>query len=342
MTKKIKVVQFGTWAMCHAEHIMMTMRSMPELFEIAGICEPNEERLKRAKNRDAYKGLNILTKDEILNDKTIDAVIVESHELEQDKDALEFVKRGFNIHLEKPGGVSPAFEEMMSIAKKNKTVIHMGYMYRYNPAVKYAIELAESGKLGEINYVEAQMNTCYGEYGLNFLSELPGGMMYYLGCHLTDIVYRLMGKTEDIVPMNFSTHAKERLTLDAGFVIYNYNGKTSFVKTCASEINGDARRQIVISGTRATVEIMPLENPVEAPGIICPGDVSMKITYDNCYTGMRNFDLRSQTVKFPLYGRYDDMMIDFVNKVNGKPEKIYTYDYELEVHNMLMKSVNLK
>ena len=217
----------------------------------------------------------------------------------------------------------------------------MGYMYRYNPAVKYALELVKSGKLGKIKFVEAQMSTCYGKYGLDFLSELPGGMMYYIGCHLADIVYSVMGEPKEIIPMNFSTGSKQSLAVDTGFVVFGYDTGYSFVKTCASEINGDARRQLVISGTSGTAEIMPLENPLEAPGIVCPGDVPMKITYDGCYMGMRNFGVRSEHINFPLYGRYDEMMIDFAKKVNGEPENTYTYDYELAVHNMLMKCIGV-
>ena len=338
---KIRVAQFGTCGTCHADHVMMTMKNLPEYFEIVGICEQNTKRLERAQKCSCYDGLEWLTKEQILNDKTLDAVIVESHELEQDKDALEFAKAGFNIHLEKPGGASECFEKLVKTAKKNGTVLHMGYMYRYNPAVKYAFELAESGKLGKINYVETQMSIYYGMGGLNFLSEFPGGMMYYLGCHLTDIVYRIMGKPKEIIPMNFRTWTRESSALDTGFVIYEYENGYSFAKTSASEVNGDARRQLIISGTRGTVEIMPLENPLEAPGIVSPGDVHMKITYNDCYIGMRNYSIRSEHINFPLYGRYDEMMIDFARKVLGEKEKTYTYEYELEMHRMLMKSVGL-
>ena len=94
-----------------------------------------------------------------------------------------------------------------------------------------------------------------------------------------------------------------------------------------------------ISGTLGTVEIMPIENQLEAPGIVCPGDVPMKITYDGYYNGMRNFSVRSEYINFPLYGRYDEMMIDFARKVCGEEEKVCTHDYELALHKLLMKTL---
>lgn len=43
-----------------------------------------------AEQRECYKGLRWLTEEEILSNKTLDAVIIETHETEQDKAALKF------------------------------------------------------------------------------------------------------------------------------------------------------------------------------------------------------------------------------------------------------------
>ena len=337
---KVRVVQYGTWGWCHSAHIMQTMRSMPDIFEVVGICEPNEQRRERAVNMKCYDGLEWLTEDEILNNKTLDAVIVETHETEQDAAALKFVKAGFNIHLEKPGGATDDFLKAAEIAKSIGTVFHMGYMYRFNPAIEKAFELADSGALGDINYVEAQMSAKYSENALVWLGGLPGGMMYYLGCHLTDIVYRIMGEPQKVMPMNFATSCSGTGAIDTGFVLYEYENGISFVKSSASEVNGDARRQLVISGSKGTLEIEPLENPLDIPGVICADDVKCKITYRDHVKNVRDFALRSETVSFPAFGRYDKMMLDFAAKLNGEKENIYTYDYEMALHNLLMKSID--
>ena len=33
------------------------------------------------------------------------------------------------------------------------------------------------------------------------------------------------------------------------------------------------------------------------------------------------------------------MMLDFAAKLKGEKENIYTYDYEIALHNLLMKSI---
>lgn len=337
--KKIKVAQFGTWGMCHSDHIMSTIRNMPDLYEVVGICEPNERRRQRAEKTECYKGLNWLTEEEILNNKELDAVLIETHETEQDKAALKFAEAGFNIHLEKPGGATSDFEKAVNIAAKNGTLFHMGYMYRYNPAIRRAVELVKSGALGKILYTEVQMNVKYSCDAIAWLKNLPGGMMYYLGCHLVDLMYAIMGEPKEIIPMNFSTGIYGTDSLDGGFVLFKYNTGISFAKSCASEVNGDARRQLVIAGENGTIEINPLENPLEIPGVVCADDVKCKITFNDHVKNVRDFDLRSEIIKFPPFGRYDEMMIDFAKKINGEKETEYTYDYELAVHKMLMKSI---
>lgn len=337
--KKIRVVQYGTWGFTHSEHIMSTMQNFPELFDIVGVCEPDKERRTRAMMISCYNGLPWLTVEEVLNNKTVDAIIIETDELSQDSAALKFVEAGFHIHLEKPGGASNDFEKAVKAAQRNKKVFHVGYMYRYNPAIKEAVSLAKSGILGKINYVEAQMSARYTQYGLKELERLPSGMMFYLGCHLVDLVYKIMGYPKKIIPYHFSTGSENIACTDCGFVLYEYDRGISFIKTSASEVNGDARRQLIISGSNGTVEICPLENPLEIPQFVCPQDVKCKITYKNHINNVRNFDFRSEIVSFPPFGRYDDMMKDFVRKVNGEEETEFIYEHELAVHEMLLNSI---
>lgn len=50
-------------------------------------------------------------------------------------------------------------------------------------------------------------------------------------------------------------------TKDYGFCVLRYKNGLSFVKTCAAEINGAARRSLIISGTEGSFEIQPIELP---------------------------------------------------------------------------------
>ena len=331
----IKVVQYGTWGFTHAEHTMLTMRNLPKYFDVVGLCEPDQNRLKAALNRPAYQGLKIISKEELLAGYDVDAIIVESAEVEQADDALIFARAGYNIHSDKPCGASDeVFAELIKTVKEKNLIFQNGYMYRYNPAIVRATEIVRSGELGEIICVEAQMSQCYHGGMRRWLGDIPGGMMFYLGCHLADLVYQFMGQPSEVIPMNTATELEFPDVLDYGLALLKYPHGISIIKTAACEVSGDARRQLVISGTKGTIEIKPLESPFELPGTVCANKISMTITRPGHPT---MFADRPETVTFPPYGRYDGMMIDFAKTVAGEKENDFDYDAELAVHKLLTK-----
>ncbi len=335
--RKINVVQIGTWKYTHAEHIMMSMRSMPQHFNIVGICEPDGEQKQRALNIEAYKGLKWLELDEALNDTSLDAVIIETKELEQAKYALMFAEKGFNLHLEKPGAVNYGeFEQIVRYIKQNNAQLQLGYMYRYNPAVMRAVENIKAGKIGDLICMEAHMSQRYGRNMLDFLGELPGGMMYYLGCHLIDLLYLIMGSPKGIVSMNRASGLEGASSIDSGLALYEYDKGVSILKTVATEIDGNMRRYIAISGTKGTIEIKPIENPLIIPRVTNANTVSIVTKY---YPETVSGVLRTEEMTLAPYGRYDEMMLDFAKIVTGDKQNPYTLEHELAVFDLITKSL---
>ncbi len=336
--KRIRVVQVGTWLYTHSDHVMMSLRSMPHIYEVVGVCEPNEDYRKIAEDRAAYQDLKWFSLDEVLNDTSLDAVIIETHELEQGKYALMFAERGFNIHLEKPGASNvKEFEKLTDLANRNHTILQLGYMYRYNPAVQRALENIRSGKIGELIATEAQMSHRYGNDDLRTaLGEYPGGMMYYLGCHLVDLLYEIMGEPAKVIPMNRASGIEGTGELDSGLVLYEYPHGVSMLKTVATEVDGAMRRYLMISGTRGTIEISPIEYPVAAAPITNANTVTVTTKY---YPETHPDKMCTEALTLCPYGRYDDMMLEFAKYVCGDKPNPYTPDRELAAFRLLMRSV---
>lgn len=100
-------------------------------------------------------------------------------------------ERGFHIALDKPGSQDDKeFDALINKVEKSGTVFWMNYMYRYNPAVMYAYAKITNGDIGEVICIEGQMNTYHGEWLQQRYAQFDGGVMYYLGCHMTDIITR--------------------------------------------------------------------------------------------------------------------------------------------------------
>ena len=231
--------------------------------------------------------------------------------------------------MEKPGGLSAdEFEELVSVMKKTGKVFHVGYMYRYNPFIKEVISQAKNGEFGEIISVEAQMNCTHPASSRQWLETFSGGMTFFLGCHLVDLILQIQGEPKKIIPLNKSSNVDGVTAKDFGMVAFEYENGVSFLKTTAVELGGFARRQLVVNGTRATVELNPLEWYVK--------DSSNMQTCKITRTTLDWNDFGEKTVSEP-FDRYDDMMKSFAEYVNGEKQNPYTLDYELNLYKTLQK-----
>lgn len=325
---------------------MYALRTLPEYFEVVGVCEPDEKAKAVTMASDylakAYEGLEWLELEDVLSDKTLDALIIETNELDQGRMALRAAEAGFPIHMDKPGGEDLAvFEKLVETVKAKNLVFQNGYMFRYNPAMLKLFETIREGRLGDILNVEAQMSP--PRYSRGFTSSvmgyMQGGMTYYLGCHLIDLMYQLKGEPLEVIPMNACTGARDTDGLDYGFVVYRYKEGPSFIKTTSAEVGGSIRRQLVVTGTKGTAIIEPLEDMTEQlPELFCTNVVSLKLLLAK---GDEQSDWETETYDYPPFGRYTNMMIDFARMVRGESQNAYTPDYELAVFKMLLKSCNL-
>ena len=329
--KKIRIAQIGTGHL-HAGACFKTLRNRPDLFEIVGIAEPVPERVCRLTERAVYHDIPVYTAEELLAMEDLDAVTIETDEVYLTKYALAAAERGLHVHMDKPGGIELAdFEKLIATAKKNKTIVHLGYMYRYNPYVQQILEEVKRGDFGEIFCVEAQMSGHVDVELRKWMKTFPGGMMFFLGCHLIDLLLLLRGQPDEIIPFNRVTGHDGLDTTDYGMVVFSYPNGISFAKSNASEIGGFTRRQLVVCGTKKTVELKPFETLVEG------GQVTDKTEY--LTEAWFEKGTPSQT---PVFDRYDAMMEAFAKMAAGEKENPFTLDYELELYRTILKSCGVQ
>ncbi len=327
--KKIRIAQIGTSANSHGSVIFDTLKKCSDIFEIVGYSMPENEREKfpdMMKNFDNYKELPL---DEILNDPTIEAVTVETEEMYLTKYALLASQHGKHVHMEKPGGTSIAdFSKLISCVKNSEKVFHTGYMYRYNPYISEIVQQIKSGEFGDIISIEAQMNCIHPKELRSWLSNFDGGIMFFLGCHLVDIIYRLQGVPKKITAMNRHTGIDDATGEDFGLALFEYEHGVSFAKVSAVEMGGYARRQLVISGTKKTVELKPFERLSKEPPLLFTGKTE--------YTTSAWHKENGTYTETPPFNRYERMMRCFAEYVRGEKENPYTPDSELELYRILM------
>ena len=332
--KKIKIAQIGMNRYSHAPEIFHTMKIHSELFELVGYALVEDERETCAEKIEKYfAGYPELTLEEILNDPTIEAVAVETDEIHLTKYAQMAVDHGKHVHMEKPGSQNLAeFERLIESARAGGKVFHIGYMYRYNPYIAEAIERARAGELGHIYSVEAHMSRFDKKATREWFGSFKGGMMFYLGCHLVDLVLQLQGMPANVIPLNTATGLDGVNTEDLGFAVLQYPNAISVIRMGGTEVGGFHRRQLVICGEKRTLEICPLEESVP--------DAAQK--YMNTVSKTERWldeerHTKSDSATSEPFQRYEAMMTAFAVMVRGEKENPYTLDYELALYRTILK-----
>ena len=350
--KKIRIAQIGA-AHDHAAMIMNSIRKLSDIFEVVGYCDPEEDEVevdaetgqryvagypvpegRSELSYQNYEGVKKYTLEELLAMDDLDAVTVETSETNLFKYAQPFAEKGIHVHMDKPGGLEYAdFEKLVNTFKETGKVLHLGYMYRYNPEYLKLLEDIDAGKYGEIYSVECHMDCCHPLRKRDWLKKYKGGMMFFLGCHLVDIIYRIQGEPLEVLPMNCATETCGSAAEDYGFAVFKYPHGVSFAKTCAAEPGGFLRRQLVICGTKGTVIFEPFEGYTKEVG-----SSSLMTTVRVVDEDLFNWGNNGKWYDSEPFDRYDPMMESFAQLVRGEKENPYTMDYELKLYQLLLKA----
>lgn len=352
--KKIRIAQIGV-EHDHASQNMRALRSLPDVFEVVGYADPEKEIVYEpftgkqtltgyeykgnllGTGADAYTGLPEMTVEEILALPDLDAVMIETSETNLFKYSQMAAEKGLHVQMDKPGGLSYSdFETLANTFRRTGKILHLGYMYRYNPEVIRTLEEIKNGKYGEIYSVECQMSTRHPDEKRAWMGRYPGGMMFFLGCHLIDLIYQIQGEPEEVLPMNCVTGINGLTTgEDFGFAVLRYKNGVSFAKTCAAEPGGFLRRQFVVCGSKGTVEFKPFEAYSEEVG---SSDLITKVRdVDSDIFNWGNDGTRRET----RFDRYIPMLLAFASYVRGEKECPYTLDYELAMYKVLLKACGI-
>ena len=339
--KKLKVVQIGA-GHDHAACVIQTLMLQNDLYELVGYVVTDGDQEVWQANREAYKNAKKMTMEDVWKIPDLNAVVIESEDGHLTEYAIAAAERGIHIHMDKPGSISDQeFDRLIDLVQDRNLVFHTGYMYRYNPAVRKVIDDVRNGRLGEIYCVEAQMNCNHPESKRHWLGSYPGGMLYFLGCHLIDLIYSICGQPEEIIPLSMSSGIGGVTADDFGMVVMRYANGLSFAKTTALEIGGYERRYLTVCGTKGTVELKPLEwEPENIPDLFSAQTTQVKEAY--VQNGHENWHKRRESHWMPLFGRYDSMLRAFASYVRGETKNPYTYEYERGLHKLILKSCGVK
>ena len=325
--KKIKIGQIGI-GHNHGGEKMLAVRRFPELFEVIGYAEENERWIEKRGQLPVYADLPRYSVAELI--EKCDAVLVESDVWDLTRYAQLCVDAGKHIHMDKPaGGTLAEYKKVLDTAKAKRLTVQLGYMYRYNPAVVKCLEMVRNGDLGEIYSINAEMSTFHKPAYRKWLTNFGGGIMYILGSHLVDLIVYLLGEPQKVTA--FLKHSGlDGIDLpDNNLAVLEYDKALARIFVSSVEVNGFGRRQFVVSGSKGTVNICPLERPIT-------------MTYSDTTIADKTYEDRKVVLPFAdntADGRYDQMMQDFYAYTQGTKENPFTYEHDYLVQQVLDKIV---
>lgn len=146
---KLGIIGIGNMGSAHAWNVVKGY--CPEI-ELVAVADINPARIEWARDNlpDGVTGFN--TAEEMLDSGLIDSCIVAVPHYDHTKYAIECIKRGIHVMVEKPAGVySLAVKEMNDEAERHPEVVFgMMFNQRTNHIYRKMRELVQSGVYGEI------------------------------------------------------------------------------------------------------------------------------------------------------------------------------------------------
>lgn len=152
------------------------------------------------------------------------------------------------------------------------------------------------------------------------LSALPGGGMFELGCHLIDAVCVLMGKPSRV-------HAHSTPTGGDGFkdnqlAVLEYPSAVAAIRCNMTDPFGFPRRRFLITGTKGSMEVIPLES----------GRITARFS-----DPQGEYRAGEQQIALPVpAGRYDAELTAFAAAIRGGPPLPWHAAHDIAVHETVL------
>lgn len=240
MRSKLKtaVIGVGNIGKSHA-------RIYSEISNLVAVCDLNEK--LGSELADTFSCKYYKSYQEMLETEKPDAVSIAVPTSLHNKIAVEILGKKIPVLLEKP--ISDSLKnarEILEVSNKNKTPLMIGHLERFNPAVRKAKQLIESGKLGKI---------------VNIIARRVGGfppqikdvnIAVDLAIHDLDIVNFLMNEDPQKITVNKrKNHLMTREDSVEFFVLYK--NASAFIQS--NWVTPVKIRKLNITGTEGYLEL---------------------------------------------------------------------------------------
>ena len=146
-------------------------------------------------------GIAKRTKEEILADPDVHAVLIHPKSYLMADWAIEAMEAGKAVLCEKPAGRgSVDTVRLVETVEKTGQLFQVGYCWRYAPSVDQMQEVLKAGQLGKVLQVRAHAGCSHGEADTDHMRQPGdiGGAFYVIGCHTIDRLLLHFGMPQSV------------------------------------------------------------------------------------------------------------------------------------------------
>ena len=265
MSKKLKVgiIGIGNMGSGHAKSRLCKEGVCPDM-ELVAVADTNPDRLEWAKENLPESVARFATAEELLDSGLVEACIIATPHYFHPVYAIECMKRGIHVMVEKPAGVYlKQVREMNEVAQQHPEVV-FGVMFnqRTNHVYRKMRELVQSGKYGEIrrtnwlitNWFRTQFYYDSGSWRATWEGE-GGGVLMNQCPHQLDLWQWICGMPVKVLAKtkNGNWHDIEVEDDVTAYVEYA-NGATGVFVTTTGDACGSNRFEIQMDKAKLVVE----------------------------------------------------------------------------------------
>ena len=321
----LKVVQWGT-SHAHASGKLAALRSLPSLWEVTGLIEPDPRRAAKVAPQAPYAGLPILDVEAVLSDPQVKLVVVEEGIESCCEAARRCIEAGKHVHLDKPGALGHhEFKQMRQLAANRGLIVQMGYMLRVHPGFVLLRQAVREGWLGQITEIDAAMGKLADPGTRAKLKALPGGGFFELACHLLDQVIDLMGEPSQIKALSTPTGADG--VADNQVALLGFGKASALIRCNHADPLGGPKRHFDVSGSNGSFSMQPLEGSKAVVQLIKPAGPWR--------AGLQEIDLKTPKDR---YAAEFELLWRCI--VMGEPF-LWSAEHDLRVHRTLLAASGL-
>ena len=287
--KKLNIVVIGASNMATLHMKGVLAKDKAALY---AICDIAPEQLEKAKKELGLPDLKCtLDYRELVNDPEVDAAVIVTPDQIHLEMTRAFLMAGKDVMCEKPMALTLAeCEEMMRAEKQSGRKLMIGQICRCTPGFIAAKELVDSGRIGELVFVESEYAHNYNHArGYNDWRVVPerhgfiGG-----GCHAVDLLRWIAGD-----PTEVYAHSNHKILTDwpvddTVIAIYKFPNNVSGKVFVSIGCKRNYTMRSVFYGTKGTVicdntspEITLFEQDEQGGGFTTPKAIPVDIKNHN-------------------------------------------------------------